>query len=94
MRHHASILLLAAVAVAGALTPRASFAQAPSKDTARKILAKPPRPKRPDLPPSQLPLQFLRGERIALVGSSTAERMNLFETLRRCCTPGFPTRSW
>ena len=30
------------------------------------------------LPPAALPLQFAKGERIALVGSSTAERMNLF----------------
>lgn len=43
-----------------------------------------PRPKRPELPPSKLPLEFVKGERIALVGNSTAERMNLyghFETL-------------
>ena len=37
-----------------------------------------PRPKRPDLPPSTLPLTFIKGERIALIGNSTAERMSLF----------------
>lgn len=37
-----------------------------------------PRPKRPDLPPSKLPLQFITGERIAFFGNSTAERMSLF----------------
>src|SRR5687767_8513181 len=37
-----------------------------------------PRPKRPALPPSKLPLEFIKGERIALVGNSTAERMNHF----------------
>jgi putative heme-binding domain-containing protein len=40
--------------------------------------------KKPDLPPSKLPLEFIKGERVALVGNSTAERMNLyghFETL-------------
>ncbi len=35
-------------------------------------------PARPKLPPSALPLQFIKGERIALVGNSFAERMNLF----------------
>jgi putative heme-binding domain-containing protein len=46
--------------------------------TARDFLAQPPRPARPALLPSSLPLEFLPGERIALVGNSTAERMNLF----------------
>ena len=45
----------------------------------KKAQSKPAdRPKRPDLPPSSLPLALLQGERIALVGNSTAERMNLF----------------
>jgi len=46
--------------------------------TARELLAPKPRPARPALPPSTLPLQFLEGERIAIYGNSTAERMNLF----------------
>lgn len=45
---------------------------------AEAMLKLPARPKRPDLPPSKLPLEFIQGERIALVGNSTAERFNLF----------------
>ena len=59
--------------------------------TARELLAIPPRPARPALPPSSLPLELLAGERIALVGNSTAERMNLFghfETLLHQRFPG------
>ncbi len=66
-------------------------AQSPSKETAKKILALPARPARAALPPSQLPLQFLRGERIGLLGNSLAERMNLFghfETLLHIRFPG------
>jgi hypothetical protein len=54
---------------------------APSTDplkTAQEMLAIPPRPARPALPPSRLPLEFIDGERIAVLGNSTAERMNLF----------------
>jgi hypothetical protein len=50
----------------------------PPKDLAQKVLALPPRPKRPDLPASVLPLQFIKGERVAFLGNSMAERMNLF----------------
>jgi putative heme-binding domain-containing protein len=50
----------------------------PSLETAAQILKAPPRPKKPELPPSKLPLEFVKGERIALVGNSTAERMSLF----------------
>ena len=59
--------------------------------TARELLARPARPARPALPPSTLPLEFLNLERIALVGNSTAERMNLFghfETLLHERFPG------
>ena len=46
-----------------------------------KDMLKPaPRPKRLELPASKLPLQLVEGERVALVGNSTAERMNLFGT--------------
>ena len=81
----------AAVAVATAFALGTGYAQqqkgkerpkqqkkAPSLDVAEKILNPGPRPKRPDLPPSSVPLQFIKGERIALVGNSTAERMGLF----------------
>ena len=38
-------------------------------------------PSRTELPPSVLPLEFVGGEKIALVGNSLAERMNLFGNL-------------
>ena len=44
----------------------------------KEILQKPPRVKRPDLMPATLPLGLFQGERIALVGNSTAEKMNLY----------------
>lgn len=59
--------------------------------TAREILKPAARPARPPLPPSRLPLALIDGERIALVGNSTAERMNLFghfETLLHQRFPG------
>jgi putative heme-binding domain-containing protein len=45
---------------------------------ALEMLKLPPRPPRPALGPSQLPLSFIPHERIAFIGNSTAERMNLF----------------
>ncbi len=56
----------------------------PSMQTAAEFLKPPPRPKKGPLAPSVLPLEFIKGERIALVGNTTAERMSLyghFETL-------------
>ena len=53
-------------------------ADASSKDFILQILPREPRPKRSDLPPSKLPIEFLKGERIAFLGNSLAERMNLF----------------
>jgi len=60
--------------------------------TARDLLAQPPRPARPALPPSTLPLQFLDGERVALYGNSTAERMNLFGHFEALLHQRFPDR--
>ena len=85
MRRALRALLLAfgATAIAGTFD-NALFAQgrrAASEDamkTAELLLKKPARPKRPDLPASALPLKFIAGERIAFIGNSTAERMNLF----------------
>lgn len=54
------------------------LAQGPSKELAIKLMSLPPRPKRPELPASELPLKFLKGERVAFLGNSFAERMNLF----------------
>ncbi|MGV3486307.1 MAG: DUF7133 domain-containing protein [Planctomycetaceae bacterium] len=45
---------------------------------AEELLKPKPRPARPALAPSQLPLKFIDGERIAFIGNCTAERMNLF----------------
>ncbi len=45
---------------------------------AEELLKPKPRPARPALAPSVLPLKFIAGERIAFVGNCTAERMNLF----------------
>jgi putative heme-binding domain-containing protein len=44
----------------------------------KELLKLGPRPKRPDLKNSTLPLEFFDGERIAFVGNSTAEKMNLY----------------
>ena len=60
--------------------------------TARELLALPPRPARPALPPSSLPLEFIDGERIAFVGNSTAERLDMFGTFETLLHERFPTR--
>lgn len=58
-----------------------------------KDLLKPAaRPKKADLPASTLPLQFNKGERIALVGNSTAERMNLFGHFETLLHARFPEK--
>ncbi|MFN5436109.1 MAG: PVC-type heme-binding CxxCH protein [Planctomyces sp.] len=61
-----------------------------SRELAQKLMALPERPKRPDLPPSSLPLQFLKGERVAFLGNSTAERMNLFGHFETLLHSRFP----
>ncbi|MGL6076541.1 MAG: PVC-type heme-binding CxxCH protein [Fimbriiglobus sp.] len=65
----------------------------PSNDlsTAKEFLTPAPRPKKGPLAPSELPLKFVDGERIALVGNTTAERMSLyghFETMLQVRHPG------
>lgn len=62
----------------------------PSRELAQKVLALPPRPKRPDLPPGALPLQFIKGERVAFLGNSMAERMNLFGHFETLLHTRFP----
>ena len=58
-----------------------------------KDLLKPAaRPKKADLSASTLPLQFIKGERIALVGNSTAERMNLFGHFETLLQARFPEK--
>jgi putative heme-binding domain-containing protein len=60
--------------------------------TAQELLARPARPARPTLPPSTLPLEFIDAERIALVGNSTAERMNLFGHFETLLHERFPDK--
>jgi putative heme-binding domain-containing protein len=64
---------------------------APAADP-ESLLKHGPRTKREALPPSTLPLQFVKHERIALVGNSTAERMNLFGHFEALLHSRFPDR--
>lgn len=64
----------------------------PSRETAQKVLARPPRPARPELPPSTLPLAFIKGERVAFLGNSQAERMNLFGHFETLLHTRFPNQ--
>jgi len=78
----AVVAALAFLAPTDALSQKGKKARPVGK--ADDLLQPKPRPKRPDLPASKLPLEFIKHERIALVGNSLAERMNLyghFETL-------------
>ena len=68
------------------------MAQGPSKELAIKLMSLPPRPKRPDLPASELPLEFLQGERVAFLGNSLAERMNLFGHFETLLHTRFPKK--
>jgi len=73
--------------------PPAGAADAAEPDpfrTAKELLARPPRLARPPLPPGDLPLRLVPGERIALVGNSTAERMNLFGHFESLLHERFP----
>ncbi len=72
------VLLVVGVMAGGLVPVPGASAQGPSKELAKKLMALPPRPQRPPLSPSKLPLEFIKGERIAFVGNSFAERMNLF----------------
>ena len=90
-RRVATACLLLAVGVVFAPSVSAADDKGPNPfATAHEILAIPPRPARPALPPSRLPLELLDGERIALVGNSTAERMNLFGHFEALLHQRFP----
>jgi putative heme-binding domain-containing protein len=82
---------LIALALAG-YGGREAEAQKKAPPKGAEDLLKPgTRPKKAELPPSKLPLEFVKGERIAFVGNSTAERMNLFghfETMLHLRHPG------
>lgn len=68
-----------------------ALATSSTADVKGDDLLKPrPRPPRPALAPSVLPLRFIRGERIALVGNSLAERMSLFGNFEALLHTRFP----
>jgi putative heme-binding domain-containing protein len=58
----------------------------------RQLLAPPDRTKRPDLKPAALPIDFFRGERIAFVGNSLAEKMNLYGHFEAKLHVAFPDK--
>ncbi|MBX3412680.1 MAG: c-type cytochrome [Pirellulales bacterium] len=64
--------------------------EAKPEPSAEQLLTPQPRPARPALPPSVLPLKLTKGERVALVGNSTAERMNLFGHFETLLHSRFP----
>jgi putative heme-binding domain-containing protein len=92
----AIVAIVAAVTVAGgdalAQKKEKKPEDASRMETARKLLALPARPARPSLPPSSLPLAFVDGERIAFIGNSTAERMNLFGHFETMLYERFPEK--
>jgi putative heme-binding domain-containing protein len=103
LRSRFAILLVALAATPVAAITRAAEAKKPDATpadakeadpfkTAREMLTPQPRPARPALPPSALPLQFLEGERVALFGNSTAERMNLFGHFEALLHQRFPEK--
>ncbi|MFO0424131.1 MAG: SGNH/GDSL hydrolase family protein, partial [Planctomycetia bacterium] len=85
-------LAFVAVAPARAADSPAKVEADPFK-TAHRLLGLPARPARPALPPSRLPLELIDGERIALVGNSTAERMNLFGHFESLLHQRFPDKN-
>lgn len=58
----------------------------------RQLLAPPDRTKRPDLKPAALPIDFFPGERIAFVGNSLAEKMNLYGFFEAKLHAAFPDK--
>ncbi|MFN9271883.1 MAG: GDSL-type esterase/lipase family protein [Planctomycetia bacterium] len=85
-------LAFVAVAPARAADSPAKVEADPFK-TAHRLLGLPARPARPARPPSRLPLELIDGERIALVGNSTAERMNLFGHFESLLHQRFPDKN-
>ncbi|MGB8852232.1 MAG: GDSL-type esterase/lipase family protein [Pirellulales bacterium] len=89
------LLVSCVLIVAGGLRAHGEEAKKAAPDafaTARELLKLPPRPARPALPPSSLPLQLIDGERIAFVGNSTAERLDMFGTFEALLHERFPTK--
>jgi putative heme-binding domain-containing protein len=86
-----SALFVIALALAGTFWFRAEIRsnsiqanQSVALDAASEKAARPP------LPPSVLPLQFIKNERVAFVGGSLAERMNLFGHFETLLHTRFP----
>ena len=71
-----ALAILAASATDSPAAPQQK--KAAPKGEADALLKPKPRPTRPKLAPSKFPLEFFKGEKVAFVGNSTAERMNLF----------------
>src|SRR5690349_2848403 len=63
---------------------------ATGEGSAAERLNPPARPARPGLPASKLPIEFIHGERIALVGSSLAERMSRYGFFEAMLHTRFP----
>ena len=80
-------LLLVLCLVTAAASPAAAQ---PAREAAQKALVPPPRPARPQLPPSTLPLAFLKNQRVAFHGNSQAARMNLFGHFETLLHSRFP----
>src|SRR5215212_8174158 len=81
----AGLFVLVCIAAAlDAATPsgKTKTAGSPNKPSAKAT--------RDELPPSKLPLHFVPHERIALVGGSLAERMNLFGNFESLLHTRFP----
>ncbi len=88
-----TVMLVVAFSLVGFGPEAIGQSAEPSKELARQLLAIPPRPARPALPASRLPLEFVQGERIAFLGNSLAERMNLFGHFETLLHTRFPDRA-
>jgi len=93
MRSPVAVFLLAFVTSSGiAFGADAKKPEADPFKTAREFLTIRSRPARPALPASSLPLEFIDGERIALIGNSTAERLDMFGTFESLLHQRFPAK--
>lgn len=72
--------------------PKQSKAKTLTKSKPEGISNIGPRPKKAPLAKSVLPITFQKNERLALVGSSTAERMNLFGQFETMLHLDFPVK--
>ena len=88
----ASLVALPMGEALGQARKAAAQTKAAPKGEADNLLKPRPRPARPKLSPSKVPLEFFQGERIAFVGNSTAERMNLFGNFETLLHSRFPSK--